>query len=243
MIASAINKKLFLSKITLIGIDDNFDSLKKAALVSCADCWFPDVRLLSCKSDEERDVIGKIGSKRAYSNFVFKELAKYIETDFIVLFQADGFIVNWKAWTDDFLQYDYIGAVWNFLDTNQVGNGGFSLRSKRLQDILMNDHNIILKNGAHTKDFAEDYNIGFIYRDYLERNYGIKFAPPEVCKMFSIEAWDLSSKKKKYRGYTPENKYSGSFGFHGYNIDFNDSDIPMKPYQYPNRNKKIEIFA
>lgn len=28
----------------------------------------------------------------------------------------------------------------------------------------------------------------------------------------------------------PINKYNGSFGFHGYNIDFTNADIPFIPY-------------
>ena len=34
-----------------------------------------------------------------------------------------------EAWTDDFFNYDYIGATW---DDGVVGNGGFSWRSRKL---------------------------------------------------------------------------------------------------------------
>ena len=42
-------------------------------------------------------------------------------------------MLDGAAWRPEFLDYDYIGAVWpHVLDKYNVGNGGFSLRSKAL---------------------------------------------------------------------------------------------------------------
>ena len=89
-------------------------------------------------------------------------------------------------WSDEFYEYDYIGAPWPKeviiegmpLHFN-VGNGGFSLRSKRLQEFLKNDENIILNH-------AEDVAICQLNRMYLISK-GFKFAPVEVAKRFSFE--------------------------------------------------------
>ena len=35
-------------------------------------------------------------------------LASYIETDFVLIVQYDGFVLHAQAWDDDFLNYDYI---------------------------------------------------------------------------------------------------------------------------------------
>ncbi|MDE6636463.1 MAG: hypothetical protein K2K09_07675, partial [Lachnospiraceae bacterium] len=40
------------------------------------------------------------------------ELADYIDTDYVLLVHADGFVIHPESWRDEFLQYDYIGAPW-----------------------------------------------------------------------------------------------------------------------------------
>ena len=219
-----------LPNVTLIGVADNFRGLNKAADYSCAYIRYSDVKMLSGWHNDGQDKIRLLGSKKEYSKFVLKELADYISTDYLILFQADGFVINWKAWDNDFYNYDYIGAVWNFRSEKQVGNGGFSFRSRRLQEILRDDENIVLKNDHIINNFAEDHNICYIYREYLEEKYGIKFAPVEICEKFSIEAWGV---------HPPGNRYSGSFGFHGFSIDFSQANLPYIPYLLPNPQRKI----
>jgi hypothetical protein len=85
-------------------------------------------------------------SLEEYSKFIVYDLYKYIDTDYALIIQEDGFIINPDCWTDDFLNYDYIGAPWilplddfsyrdAFGNIVRVGNGGFSLRSKKLLSI------------------------------------------------------------------------------------------------------------
>jgi hypothetical protein len=121
-------------------------------------------------------------------------------------FEPDGYVQNWKAWDKDWLNYDLIGAPWLWYSDNQVGNG-ISLRSKRLYDILANDEKIIPTNDHIIKEHEEDHNICRIYRPYLEKEYGIKFAPVEAAKKFSIEAFGR-----------PDKNYTGQFCFHGYGL-------------------------
>lgn len=51
---------------------------------------------------------------------MIKELNKYIETDYVLIVQYDGFILNPKAWMDEFLEYDYIGAPWWYTDNYNI---------------------------------------------------------------------------------------------------------------------------
>lgn len=45
-----------------------------------------------------------------------KLLDSYIETPHVLVVQYDGFILNPDAWTDEFLEYDYVGAPWWYED-------------------------------------------------------------------------------------------------------------------------------
>jgi len=131
--------KLTLNNVTLIGVDCiDLKRLQLAADVSAMDISFGAVKLLtSIQSDDPRVIqIPHIGSIKKYSDFMIKELYKYIETDFALIIQHDGFVLNASAWSDSFLQYDYIGGPWYHLGDLRVGNGGFSLRSKKLVDWL-----------------------------------------------------------------------------------------------------------
>jgi len=63
--------------------------------------------------------------------------SRRIDTQFTLVTQWDGYVINAEAWTEEFLDYDYIGARWigdvvkaaGSPPEYNVGNGGFSLRS------------------------------------------------------------------------------------------------------------------
>ncbi|MDE7008587.1 MAG: hypothetical protein K2P07_10585, partial [Lachnospiraceae bacterium] len=72
------------------------------------------------------------------------ELSDYIDTDYVLLVHADGFVVHPESWREEFFRYDYIGAPWPLPEPGiahiyhdvygnlcRVGNS-VSLRSKRL---------------------------------------------------------------------------------------------------------------
>lgn len=224
--------KIQLKDVTLIGVDDNIDGLINAANISCLGINFKSVKLLSSQdsADSRAIKIRHLGSKKEYSQFLLKEIVDYIDTPYFIVIQADGFILDFTKWRSEFLKWDWIGAVWNFRDHKKVGNGGFSLRSKRLHSILKDDKRIVLRNDDIISNFAEDHVICYIYRDYLEAKYGIKFAPEEIGNKFSIEAFGVTA---------PANNYSGSFGFHGFSINFNEASLSYIPYNFPNKTKTI----
>ncbi|MBI1284066.1 MAG: tetratricopeptide repeat protein [Thiobacillus sp.] len=124
--------------------------------------------------------IAPLVGRAAYSRFVMKELLRHVETEHVLLIQWDGYVVHPDAWRDDFLEHDYIGARWGFhKDAHCVGNGGFSLRSRRLLEAL--------QDPAIDRYEPEDELICRHYRPLLESRYGTRFAPPEVADRFSFE--------------------------------------------------------
>jgi hypothetical protein len=125
--------------------------------------------------------IAPIKSKREYSEFVMKKLNQYFDTEFVLVFQHDGYVLDGSAWTDDFLKFDYVGAPWVYDHDRQIGNGGFSLRSKRLHTVLADDPWIDVLH-------PEDQSICIVYRYYLEEKYGIKFATTDVASKFAFES-------------------------------------------------------
>lgn len=116
----------------------------------------------------------------AYSDFILKRLGAFVQTEHALVVQWDGFILNPDLWQENFLQYDYIGPPWyHGGHPGMVGNGGFSLRSKRLLDALTQYE---LPLGE-----PEDMVICVTLREQLEHKHGIRFAPLEVAQAFGCE--------------------------------------------------------
>jgi len=189
-----------LEKVTLVCIDCmNYGEAISAIKKSLHQCDFEkalfltDIKATSPNLPFEIIKIDKIGSKEDYSRFVLKELYKYIETDYVLIIQHDGYVLDGNSWDGKYLEYDYIGAPWLYIDGRNVGNGGFSLRSKRLMGILGTDDFIMGMN-------PEDDVICRLYRPYLEEKHGIKFAPEDIADKFSFELREPICK---------------TFGFHG----------------------------
>jgi tetratricopeptide (TPR) repeat protein len=151
----------------------------------------PDGMELPGAIDFER--IDRLRSRDDYSRFVLKSLLPYVDTPHVLLIQWDGYVVNPDAFDPAFLECDYIGAKWYWFDDGmRVGNGGFSLRSRRLLEALQ-DPGIELAE-------AEDITIGRAFRPLLERDYAIRYANEALADRFAFEA--------AYPAGMP-------FGFHG----------------------------
>ena len=126
-------------------------------------------------------VIAPLASRDAYSEFVLKSLLPHIQTPHVLLVQWDGYAINPDAWRGEYLDVDYIGAKWFWhTDGMRVGNGGFSLRSRKLLEALQ-DPRIVLTG-------AEDETIGRAFRPLLEREHGIRFAAESLADAFAFEA-------------------------------------------------------
>lgn len=142
--------------------------------------------------------VGVIGSHEAYSRLVMKGLYPHTATSHLLLVQWDGYVVHPEKWQPAFLETDYLGAPWpDGKGGFGVGNGGFSLRSRKLLEVLQNDCFPLLTN-------SEDVTICGIHRPRLESEFGIRFGSPELARQFSFEM------ESAYVGQGAK-----TFGFHG----------------------------
>lgn len=95
-----------LPNITLMGIDCvNVERLQKALDISCAGIEFGAVKLLTSleTSDSRKVEIPHIGSIEDFSKFSICDLYKYVDTEYVLLVQYDGFVLNPQSWNDEFL--------------------------------------------------------------------------------------------------------------------------------------------
>jgi tetratricopeptide (TPR) repeat protein len=174
---------------TLCCIDcNNYPLAIRALKLSLAGCEFPRAIFFTDRDFDLAPIevarIQPIRSLQDYSTFVMKHLLRHIDTEYVLLVQWDGYIVNPESWSEQFQLFDYVGARWphSVLEGHteyDVGNGGFSLRSRALLEALQDDSII----GSHPEDSA----ICRTYRNYLETAHNITFAPAAVADQFSFE--------------------------------------------------------
>lgn len=162
---------------------------------SLAFCSFDDVKFFTSEETDYPHVkINKINNLAEYSLFAIKELWKHINTDYLLIVQHDGWILNPDAWDNAWYDLDYIGgnACWTDPDENGMGgNGGFSFRSKRLMqecDKILVDHN---KQYFDPEDIAISGGWDHCYRKTLIEK-GFKFATRKIQDKFSLDygIWD-----------------------------------------------------
>ncbi len=192
-----MTSKIQLPNVTLFGVDAH----NPAGLLRASEICQREIEFGAVKMITERIFPGanRNEGRINYSRFMIKDLNSHFDTSHVLTIHDDGYVQNPKAWDDEWLNWDWLGAIWDWHNIHQNGNGGFSLRSKKLCEILAKDTNI-------TELHPEDDMVCRKYRPYLEAKYGINFAPVEMCKQFSIEAY----------GLRPEFQvYGGEFGFHG----------------------------
>jgi hypothetical protein len=125
--------------------------------------------------------IPPIQSLAEYNRLVTRELAEHLTADYCLVIQYDGFIINAAQFSPHFYFYDYIGAPWPHFSTMNVGNGGFSWRSKKLL-------NAVAALPYEDLSVAEDLFICRDQRSLLEKSHGIVFASAEIAAHFSTES-------------------------------------------------------
>lgn len=136
-----------------------------------------------------------------FNTFMVEGIYKDIQTDFVLIVQADGFILNPDLWQDKFLHYDYIGAPWPWHKV--VGNGGFCIKSKKFLETASK-----LKYDPKHHEYPlcpEDYFLCVQNRNQFIDN-GCLFADVKTGLQFSFEH-PISS--------LPNHTINNSFGFHG----------------------------
>jgi len=194
-----------LPQITLCCIDTRFPHLGLYALkYSMREIEFGEVIFITTRQglSETEEIpsairlieIDPIRSVEEYSRFVLTSLEGIISNPYVLLIQWDGYVITPERWSDEFLSYDYIGAPWPQKDGSKiVGNGGFSLRSRKLLEALRSE--------GIQYHHPEDDCIAKTNRILLETEYDISFAEPATAETFSFEFT------------TPK---TSTFGFHGF---------------------------
>ncbi len=186
-------------KLSAICVDTLYHPLaERAARVCGRSGLFDEVLLLTDRpASVPHALIAPLSSIRDYSRFIVREAPRYVSGEHVVVFQWDGFVLDPAAFDPGFLDFDYIGAPWVPGGPQDVGNGGFSLRSRRLLEAARQEAE------AHGYDGAEPEDVWICrtMRPVLEDRYGLRFAPPEVGRRFSTEYLRTPGRR--------------SFGFHG----------------------------
>lgn len=170
-----------LCAATSVNVAATVRALKASlAQVDFAQCLlFTDVALHPDNPRIRVVPIARLGSARAYSDFLLHNLADHVETSHCLIVQWDGHVVDASRWEAAFLDHDYIGAGWpQFTDGRDVGNGGFSLRSRRLLQAC--------QDARFAEAHPEDVAIGRTHREWLERQ-GMRFASRATADRFSSE--------------------------------------------------------
>lgn len=172
-------------QVTALAIDCLNPRLAAHALErSMAQCDFGDALLLTdtpVPTQARVEAIGPIRSQREYSRFVLRQMAEHVRTPFVLIVQWDGFVLDARQWETEFLKWDYIGAPWPESTGLGVGNGGFSLRSRRLLDALADP----VFQEADVD--LEDQFICQTQGARLAQHHGVRFAPAPLAQRFSYE--------------------------------------------------------
>lgn len=209
--------------ITICGVASKeqwFESTLKAVIYSKRISGIPNAQLLSYKPFYHPEVEYvhfpyEINNLLDWNVFMIKHLYKFCPTNILLNIHDDGFVINPGAWTDEFLEYDYIGALWPIglhypivTPQDRCGNGGFSLRSKRFLEIASNYCPVYSYP-------MEDRTICGLHRNIF-LNHGIKYAPDNLAAQFSIEDATIPEAV----GQNQNDRFSlKSFGFHDKNGD------------------------
>ncbi len=206
---------LNFNDITIVHIDGRYGDLIEAQnAILKSGIELPGAKMLLLSPKKPRTLHQSIAHESIaplsyfeYSLFVIYDLYQFIPTEFALIVQNDGWVLNGKNWINDFFEYDYIGAPIHFARVKRceeekfiknfnwtqylnnpnyiidiVMNGGFSLRSKRL---LKTPSDIRLPFEENNSK-QEDVQLCLFMKKQLEKN-DIKFAPLNLAKKFAFE--------------------------------------------------------
>lgn len=195
--------KLRLPDVTLVIVDTICHELAALAIKECLDqAQFGAVQIHTDDPMPFRRAgidatfigAGLLRSINAVMEYLWYQVPLYVETAHVLTVQWDSGIVSPAQWSERFLDCDYVGAPWGWHgDDYEVGNGGFSLRSRRLMRYLV----------EHRQEFPlrhpEDDLLCRRYRPALERA-GFRWAPTDMALRFSFERTGFSGLDRHF-GY------------------------------------------
>ena len=186
MAGADLRLRLALPQVTLCAAT----SVNVAATIRALEVSLDQIDVAACKLFTDAPVrpdhpwievvpIAPLRSSAAYSDFLLRHMVNHVETSHCLVAQWDGHVLNAARWRAEFLDYDYIGASWpQFGDGHDVGNGGFSLRSRRLMAAC--------REPGFTPLHPEDIAIGRTNRTWLVW-WVMRFATPALAYIFWAE--------------------------------------------------------
>jgi hypothetical protein len=209
-----------LPNVTLIAVSSiEIERTIRAFQYSCRGINFGEVKFVTHEDVNPDGItvhkVPRINSSDEFSKITIYDLPKYVDTEYCILIQYDGFIVHPEQWTDEFLNYDWIGPLWtkghNYFDKNgnsiRVGDG-IALRSQKLMGLaskLNLPWDPFTNNGQHKPGFWEDSWI-CVKNRHIYEGHGCKFAPIEMAAKWGREL---------HTPPIPENEGITPFVFHG----------------------------
>lgn len=205
--------KLDLRSVSLVCVETRYPELARFAIERCLagadfkECLLLTSRLHALPDHISQVLIEPIESIEAYSSFMINQLGAHFSGTHVLIMQWDSFIVDHRQWQGAFLDCDYLGAPWSHRPV-AVGNGGFSLRSRHLCDVL--------PQLQMAQPHPEDYAICELHGAQLQRDFGIRFADLALASAFAFECIAPAAP---------------TFGFHGFfNFGLVLDDVELSAY-------------
>ena len=184
---------LRLPSVTLVMIETREHVLARMAIEDCLDkVEFGDVLIITDRPLEFSDltkrgiypqfkIVDDWPDKLGWSRCFWLDVGPLLRTSYTLNIQWDSWIWDTTQWTDEFYNYDYIGAPWWYQDGQNVGNGGFSLISTRLKRYLRKYSDVYPCVVSSDDDLlCRKYRIG------LEQ-HGFTWAPEWLAHRFAFE--------------------------------------------------------
>ncbi len=205
-----------LPNVTLISIDttDDLSGTLNAVYTSMKGINFGNVKIITTKEQIKNnssltnenfifeESIVDIKNYKDYNHYVIYNLHNHVNTSHCLLVQPDGFVLFPEKWDNSWLEYDYIGASWAYVEDayidpfgnhHRVGNGGFSLRSRKFLEVptkvevpweTNNSNFYWMPEGV--VNYHEDGNV-CVHNRHIFIEQECKYAPVEVAVRFSQE--------------------------------------------------------
>lgn len=202
-----------LSNVSLVIIDDYGDDLSENNIRNIINKKTVEFATKNIKFGDIIEItpFGNItnykfdGKQSVYSKFCIKNLPYLIKTDYYLIQQWDGFIINPTLWDNEFFNFEYIGGG------HTLQCGGFSLR--RTKDMVyisdrVNDDNYDNENedDFYSKFFCDkglippiDYRFKRPYCWENEKNVG-KSVTERFCSFITpnLETFGFHFSKSKF---------------------------------------------
>lgn len=200
--------KLKLPNVTLVMIETLEHELARLAVNECMNkAEFAEILIFTDKPSyffmAENNVrfidVPCWPNKIGWSKSSWYDVPPHLHTSHALYIQWDSWIWDPECWTDDFLQFDLIGAPWPWHPDRKVGNLGFGMRSTQLARFM-------LKNRERFPCSSEldDDLLCRKYRLDLE-DAGFVWAPESLAERFAFECAEPDLERKHFGFHACQN--------------------------------------